>query len=373
MYISPLFRKARAFAEVACDRWFVISAKYGLVAPEAPIEPYDETLKGRSLSERTVWAERVLNRLRDHVEPNSMIIVLGGSSYSVPLVELLEAEYAVVATPMGRLSIGERLQWLNIAVGLGKKIVDLERFYYSIERLISNGQTFSLDDQRLVDALPRRGVYFLFEPGELRRNRAASRVVRVGTHAVSRNASSSLWGRLRTHRGTGDGRGSHRSSVFRLHVGRALQNGELVYSNISTWGHGATAERQIRDSEIPLESAVSAFIRTMTFTYVTISDQPGAGSDRSYIERNSVALLSTVASLVDRPSREWLGNASDRGAIQQSGLWNLNYVGEAYDPRFLAILERYVDITLGLASENSKSLAPPGWRNTRSDHQSSLF
>jgi len=47
----------------------------------------------------------------------------------------------------------------------------------------------------------KRGVYFFFEPGELREDWRTPRVVRVGTHALKRGSRSTLWGRLRQHRG----------------------------------------------------------------------------------------------------------------------------------------------------------------------------
>lgn len=44
LYVSPLFKKASAYAEQACDRWYVLSAKHGLVHPDAIFEPYDMKL-----------------------------------------------------------------------------------------------------------------------------------------------------------------------------------------------------------------------------------------------------------------------------------------------------------------------------------------
>lgn len=68
---------------------------------------------------------------------------------------------------------------------------------------------------------PTRGVYFFFEPGEVCADGDRFRVVRVGTHAVSRPPKTTLWQRLALHKGNPAG-GSHRGSVFRRHVGCAL-------------------------------------------------------------------------------------------------------------------------------------------------------
>ncbi|WP_257628650.1 hypothetical protein [Haloplanus salinarum] len=48
---------------------------------------------------------------------------------------------------------------------------------------------------------PDRGVYFLFSADETRVTGEFPRLTRVGTHAVSRGSGSTLWERLRTHRG----------------------------------------------------------------------------------------------------------------------------------------------------------------------------
>jgi hypothetical protein len=45
---SALFRGRRMFVERSCDRWFVLSAKHGVLASEEHVDPYDETLVGKS-------------------------------------------------------------------------------------------------------------------------------------------------------------------------------------------------------------------------------------------------------------------------------------------------------------------------------------
>ena len=71
---------------------------------------------------------------------------------------------------------------------------------------------------------PQRGVYFFFEPGELRSlSGTGNRVVRVGTHALTDGSRSTLWQRLSQHRGNAKGNGgNHRGSIFRLLLGAAL-------------------------------------------------------------------------------------------------------------------------------------------------------
>jgi hypothetical protein len=44
LYVSQLFKKASAYAERTCDRWYILSAKHDLVHPDEVIEPYDVRL-----------------------------------------------------------------------------------------------------------------------------------------------------------------------------------------------------------------------------------------------------------------------------------------------------------------------------------------
>jgi hypothetical protein len=185
---------------------------------------------------------------------------------------------------------------------------------------------------------PTRGVYFFMEPGEDRADGDA-RVVRVGTHALKSGARSTLWGRLSQHQGVAkSGSGNHRGSIFRLIVGTALAARE--HYDFPTWGQGSSAPKAIRAAESELERAVSRVIRQMPFLWIPIEDEPGPDSDRGYIERNAISLLSNFARLpLDPPSATWLGRFCDRERVRRSGLWNSNHVDEPYEPAFLDRLE----------------------------------
>lgn len=192
---------------------------------------------------------------------------------------------------------------------------------------------------------PRRGVYFFFERGETRNDGRTPRVVRVGTHAVSRGSKTTLWHRLSTHRGTAkSGGGNHRGSIFRLHVGAALlQRGDVASPPNDTWGMGSTAPQTVRELEKTIEYVVSTHIRGMPFLWVAADDDAGTSSVRATVERNTIALLSragTAGDTADRPSATWLGLHSVNEAIRASGLWNVKHVFDAYDPGYLDLLEQ---------------------------------
>ena len=194
---------------------------------------------------------------------------------------------------------------------------------------------------------PRRGVYFFFEPGELRSEGGTGlRVVRVGTHALNAGSGTKLWTRLLQHSGQRrSGGGNHRGSIFRLIVGTALINRDK--HEFPSWGKGSSAIREIRDQEVALEQSVSAVIRQMPFLWLAIDDEPGPESLRGYVERNAIALLSNYQRPpLDAPSGNWLGHHCNRERVRESGLWNSNHVDETCDPSFLDCFERLVSKTV---------------------------
>lgn len=114
-----------------------------------------------------------------------------------------------------------------------------------------------------------------------------------------------------------------------------------------TWGHGSSAGAAVRQAEQPLEQAVSQYICQMPFLWLAVDDEPGPASLRGMIERNAIALLSNFKSqesLLDPPSPTWLGRQADRESIHRSGLWNVNHVAETYDPVFLELFNRLVNL-----------------------------
>lgn len=110
-----------------------------------------------------------------------------------------------------------------------------------------------------------------------------------------------------------------------------------------SWGTGQSAPPEVRAVEYPLERAVAEYIGRMPLLWVGVSDEPSASSERGVIERGAIALLSASARLgIDPPSQEWLGNRADRAVIRQSGLWNVDHVGETHEPRTLAVLDHWI-------------------------------
>ena len=232
------------------------------------------------------------------------------------------------------------------------RLQHVQRFYETLAKLeesLGGKRTLGTVDGAMT--WPRRGLYFFFEPGEMRTTSGLGlRVTRVGTHALKAGSKSTLWGRLRAHRGTQKGLrpggGNHRGSVFRLHVGTALIGRDDWPEEITAqWAVGSSAKREVRAKEYPLEQAVSEYIRSMPFLWLEVDDEPGPASLRGYIERNSIALLSNLdcrEASIDRPSTGWLGHWAASEHVRCSGLWNVNHVAKEYDPDFLDVLDQQV-------------------------------
>ena len=223
---------------------------------------------------------------------------------------------------------------------------DIDRFYDLLKELeMRVGGKETLGDCTGYMDWPDRGIYFFFASDEPRGGQL--RLTRVGTHAVSSGSSTSLWDRLRTHRGakrgTYEGGGNHRGSVFRKRIGEAIIEREGLHGEYSEWGVGSSAGREQRLKELDLERRVSNLIRDLPFLWVSVDDEPGPDSDRAYLEQNTIALLSNYRRESIDPRNDWLGQYSRSEKIRESGLWNVNHVDEEYDPDFLDSLQERIE------------------------------
>jgi SNF2-related domain/N-6 DNA Methylase/Helicase conserved C-terminal domain len=126
LYTSPLFRKSLAHARAITseDRIRILSARYGLLRTTDKITTYDVTLQQLSERERDAWGERVQGELRSQfgAKPRDLVL-LAGAEYVSALRGLTNRFRNdrlpwTIDLPFGakkgeRMSIGERLRWLN--------------------------------------------------------------------------------------------------------------------------------------------------------------------------------------------------------------------------------------------------------------------
>lgn len=113
LYISPWFCKARALVEAIGWPWFILSAKYGLVDPDAVIEPYERTLKSMRANERREWARGVLEALDRPLQGVDSVVFFAGQAYRELLEPALCKRGIRVHVPMMGLGIGKQLSWLD--------------------------------------------------------------------------------------------------------------------------------------------------------------------------------------------------------------------------------------------------------------------
>ena len=209
---------------------------------------------------------------------------------------------------------------------------DTERFYellMQLENRVGGKRKLAECNGRMK--WPARGVYFFFEDGEFRSDSQADlRVVRVGTHAVRRKANTKLWRRLYEHRY------HNGASVFR----------SLVRTSLTRKGAFGTDDPRRKKDQL-----VTDYIGKMPFLWVNVSDEPGPSSQRAFIEKNSIALLSDYDDLgVDKQSMNWLGQHSNKENVRKSGMWNSDYVARKHSSVFLDVLERRIELTNPLKS-----------------------
>ena len=113
LYRSDWFNKASRYAESISDKWYILSAKYGLLSPEQLISPYNETLNRMPIGKRRDWAHDVCEDLGGILSTGDRVIILAGVKYREFLVDPILQLGCEVEIPMEGLKIGEQLSWLK--------------------------------------------------------------------------------------------------------------------------------------------------------------------------------------------------------------------------------------------------------------------
>lgn len=183
---------------------------------------------------------------------------------------------------------------------------------------------------------------FFFETVECRsRSGTGSRLARVGTHAVSSGYRTTLWNRLSQRRGVASTGGQSPARCFGCSSERRSCN--AIPAVVPRGGPRPDAEND-RVAERRLEGLVSRVIGEMPPLWLRVDDLAGRTSQRGYIERNAIALLSNHGcAALDPPSDLWLGFDCPKEAVRGSGLWNQRHVELAHNPEFPPVPERMVD------------------------------
>lgn len=240
LYVSDLFRKARQYAEVSAERWYILSAKYGLVAPDEVIEPYELHLARVSASYRRQWGIAVANQLlaASGVLEGRVVEVHAGAAYTDAIRPHLLEGGARVVEPLAGLTLGQRLAWYGTVDGGATCGTQTPSASLLVARLSHSESALTPQD-----FLATRGAGFggpglyswwVDAPGardltEGLGHPIGSGLIYAGLAGATRaksgqRSSNTLWGRIRgMHLG-----GRHDFSTFRRTLGAALasQHGE---------------------------------------------------------------------------------------------------------------------------------------------------
>jgi hypothetical protein len=108
LYTGGIFQQARAWAIRHADEWRILSAKHGLLYPDAAVRWYDVGMKDLSRVERADWARRVRMRLQHQGLWGERLVLLAGKDY-----EGAVAGAPYVEKPLEHLGTGYRRQWFK--------------------------------------------------------------------------------------------------------------------------------------------------------------------------------------------------------------------------------------------------------------------
>ena len=116
LYLSLLFKKARAYAETHCDQWAILSAEHHLVLPTQVIAPYDRCLDRLTVGQRRGWQAMTCMKLRDQWPDYAQhtFVVVAGEHYCWwwTYTKYWEAPFTV-ERPFKGLGIGQLLRALG--------------------------------------------------------------------------------------------------------------------------------------------------------------------------------------------------------------------------------------------------------------------
>ena len=125
LYQSQLFRARVDHVTNRKLPWFVLSAKFGLVAPQTPIPKYDHRMEEKNQLDFSAWHIGVVRNLIDTLYDEFNIRDLrtvrieihAGRKYSQPLDVILRSVGFYVIRPVESMGIGQQLRYYAVWKG----------------------------------------------------------------------------------------------------------------------------------------------------------------------------------------------------------------------------------------------------------------
>lgn len=300
---SRLFSLSYQYAKKNADKIYILSAKYGLIAEDQVIPPYNQTLKEMSRQQQLDWASGVVANLRKECNLSSdSFILLAGNTYCRDLVQYLP-KYSL---PLDGLRMGERMARL-------KKLLDGSVPAAASTRCDRLHELFCAMPRYTWEQISQipftNGIYIIFEKGE--QYHGMERIVRVGTHTSADRLKTRLFDHFV--------RENHDGSIFRKNVGKAILN---AYRDpyLATWAMDTSKpeNRNLLDKEknADTERRVSKYLReNFSFTVFQVMDK----DERLRMEEAIIATLNAEPTFA--PGSKWAGLYSPETEIRESGLW----------------------------------------------------
>ena len=119
LYVSPLWRKRRTYAEASGLPWLILSAKHGVLDPDELVSPYDLALTQLRRAEQRAWGQAVASELEQRLKPLRDVAfeVHASRPYCAAIEKPLSAAGAVLLAPLAGLTLGRQLSWYTARPG----------------------------------------------------------------------------------------------------------------------------------------------------------------------------------------------------------------------------------------------------------------
>lgn len=166
------------------------------------------------------------------------------------------------------------------------------------------------------NAIPKNGIYLLFERGEI--GHEGDRIVRVGTHTGPGQLPSRLGQHFLAE--------NKDRSIFRKNIGRALLNKDRD-PFLKSWNLDLTTRKAREEHlehvdleyQLKIEAAVSRYMRErLSFVVFEVEGK----EERLALEAGLIGAISLCGQC--GPTHAWLGLHSPVQKIRDSGLWLVN-------------------------------------------------
>ncbi len=279
IYRSALFSRARDYAEATEQAWYVLSARYGLVAPDTVIGASDGRLGDRSPAYRDAWATWVVAQLLEDLGDvrGACFEMHANEPYVASLRDRLTALGATVGEPLSGLGRDDRLAWYDARVAkpeprpeIGPELSE-EVLLELIDAVADPTTAMAIEALEAVDPdeLARPGLYacFVDADGAVELSAGTGCVVRsgivyAGVAGGSRRANS-----------------SRTADTLR---GRLLEVHLAPNSHVSTFRHTlAAALRPVHGWDTVDEVALTHWMcRHLRVTAVAVADEETSTSPR---------------------------------------------------------------------------------------------